>query len=63
MVSGRIAAVSFVQIEQAIGSGIEIGDFEALALQFAQVSSTALCSVCTVMMCLPLVASRNAPHP
>jgi hypothetical protein len=43
-----------VQVEQAVFLHVQVGHLKALALQLAQVSSTALCSVLTVMRCLPL---------
>ena len=49
---GRLAVV---QIDQAVGLRRQIGDLEAVAAPARlQVSSTALCSVCAVMMWLPL---------
>ena len=55
MVSGRSAALKALEIEQAVVLHLQVGDLEALALELAQVSSTALCSVLTVTMCLPRV--------
>jgi hypothetical protein len=61
-VSGR-NALERRQVEQAIGTDVQISDFETVALELARMvkSRVALCSVLTVTRCLLLSLKCAAP--
>jgi hypothetical protein len=53
---GTDRRLELLQVEHAVFLHVEVGDLEALALQLARrCPAPALCSVFTVIRCLPLV--------